>query len=441
MIEWFPSQGEISSSDGEFSNVTSSTTVDVLSDAEIVDAFPSKIFEDISEVRQILTISTSMQALKTAKNDVVPVIPFLKEYCYDNDNTRLYQRVVFYNLIQDRTLLYDRFDRLYDRAGIRLPRTGFEDIDWSALERKMTKDPRLTHRYFRSKTNKTDGLNRKGNVDNRQSFVYRNHHLVKTHLTNGVRTTHVYDLYIIFNVPILIYRQTSGYPNAEGSFYANMRRFFEAYLLDSTGGYTIYAVVPGTTYLTISLQKTCYSIVRVTERVFSELQKVYTILDAFDSNHIFRPKSQAELDQITQVNCIKRKRGRPAKSLDKIYWYKESCPTTSTAAPSPPPTQSYYFFVGENSNNTSTTPAPPVEHLNIKVEPIDFDEEVETKKSRQQDPSTTENNEEIEEAIRKCSTVVKSEVDVYLDNFFEREIKWVVSKNDEPSMPVLCGDP
>lgn len=406
MIDWFPSQTEISSSDGE------SSAADCLSETEIVDAFPSMIFDDLCEVRQILTISTSMQSLKTSKNDVVPVIPFLKEYCYDNDNTRFYQRVVFYNLIQDRNLLFDRFDRLYDRASIRLPRTGHEEIDWSALENKLTKDPRLTHRCFRSKTNKTDGLNRKGNVDNRQSFVYRNHHLVKTHLTNGVRTTQVYDLYIIFNVPILIYRQNSGCPSPEGSFYANTRRLFDAYLLDSAGsGYTIYAVVPGTTYLTISLQKTCYSIVRVTERVFSELQKQYIILDAFDSNNLFKPKSQAELDKITQANCIKRKRGRPAKSLDKMYWYKNS-----------PPTQNQYFVIAP-----PTDPAVAGALLEIKVEPVEHDEEIEApKKSRPDDG-------------------IKNEAAEYLDNFFEREMTdWMVPQNsnshneeEQPSMPVL----
>lgn len=407
MIDWFPSQTEISSSDGE------SSAADGLSETEIVDAFPSMIFDDLCEVRQILTISTSMQSLKTSKNDVVPVIPFLKDYSYDNDNTRFYQRVVFYNLIQDRTLLFDRFDRLYDRASIRLPRTGHEDIDWSALENKLTKDPRLTHRCFRSKTNKTDGLNRKGNVDNRQSFVYRNHHLVKTHLTNGVRTTSVYDLYIIFNIPILIYRQNSGYQSPEGSFYANTRRLFDAYLLDSTGsGYTIYGVVPGTTYLTISLQKTCYSIVRVTERVFSELQKQYLILDAFDSNNVFRPKSQAELDKITQINCIKRKRGRPAKSLDKMYWYRNS-----------PPVQ---YLVDASPTDPAIAGAP----IEVKVEPVEYDEENEAsspKKSRSDDGGEG----------------VKNEAAEYLDNFFEQEIHLLVPQNsnshdeEQPSMPVL----
>lgn len=414
MIDWFPSQAEISSSDGESSNAES------LSEAEIVDAFPSMIFDDLCEARQILTISTSMQSLKTSKNDVVPVIPFLKDYSYDNNNTRFYQRVVFYNLIQDRTLLFDRFDRLYDRASIRLPRTGYEDIDWSALENKLIKDPRLTHRYFRSKTNKTDGLNRKGNVDNRQSFVYRNHHLVKTHLTNGVRTTHVYDLYIIFNVPILIYRQNTGYPSPEGSFYANTRRLFDAYLLDSTNSeYTIYAVVPGTTYLTISLQKTCYSIVRVNERVFSELQKMYLIFDAFDPNNFFRPKSQAELDKITQANCIKRKRGRPAKSLDKMYWYKNSPPAPT-------------HFLGVASPTVPATTGT-IENLEIKVEPIDYEDEESSPKKVKTD------TEELEQVIQNCTTGIKNEATEYLDNFFERELKWMVSQNNEEpkSMPVV----
>lgn len=423
MIEWFPSQAEISSSDGE------SSASDALTDTEVVDAFPSMIFDDLCDARQILALSTSMEYMKSRKVDVIPVIPFLKDYSYENDNTKFYQRVVFYNLIQDRNLLFDRFDRLYDGAGVRLPRTGYEDIDWSSLENKLTKDPRLTHRYFRTKTNKTDGLNRKGNVDNRQSFVYRNHHLVKTHLTNGVRTTHVYDLYIIFNVPILIYRQIAGPSNPEGSFYANTRRFFEPYLLDSTASsYTIYAVRPKTTYLTLSLQKTCYAIVRVTERVFAELQKEYSFFDAFDPNFFFRPKSQEELDRITRANCIKRKRGRPAKSLDKMYWYKESCP--SPPPPPPPQTQSYYLVAKENSNTQPTTPVATtsqveIEHIEVKVDPALFDDEA--------GPSKRACHEKTEDI--KNSETDQNEAQTFLDQFLEQELEWIVSSSD--SMPVL----
>lgn len=333
MIDYFPSQADLSSSDDE----SSSAAASALADDEIVDAFPSKIFDasELYDVQQLMDHATSMEYMKLSKAFVIPVIPFKKEYSDDEDSNRVYMRVVFYNLIADRNLLSDRFDRLYDCACIRLPRTGYEDVDWSAIDNKLMKNPRLTHRSFRPKTNKTDGLNRKGNADNRQSFVHLNQHLVKTYVTNGVRTTHVYDLYILYNVPILMYRQTSGAPLAEGSFYANTRNLFEAYLLSPTNSpYTIYAVLPDTTYLTISLQKSCYAIVRVTEEVLIELQKEYAILLAFHPNNIFRPKSQAELDKMTQINsCTKRKRGRHTKSLDKMYWYKDSSvPTTTCTA-------------------------------------------------------------------------------------------------------------
>lgn len=48
------------------------------------------------------------------------------------------------------------------------------------------------------------------------------------------------------------------------------------------------------------------------------------------------------------------------------------------------------------------------------------------KKSRQ--------DQEIEKAIEKCS----SETNIYLDNFFKEEIQWLVSPQNEPSMPALC---
>lgn len=489
MIECFPSQADLSSSDGESSSVAAVT----LADDEIVDAFPSKIFHvnELYDVQQLMDHSTCMEFMKLSKAFVIPVIPFKKTYSLEEDSNRVYTRVVFYNLIEDRSLLSDRFDRLYDGACIRLPRTGYEDVDWSAIENKLMKNPRLTHRSFRSKTNKTDGLNRKGNADNRQSFVHLNQHLVKTYVTNGVRTTHVYDIYILYNIPILMYRQTSGPPLAEGSFYANTRNMFDAYLLSPIGSaYTIYVVEPGTTYLTISLQKSCYAIIRATEEVLIELQKTYVFLKAFDPNNLFRPKSQAELDRMTQVNnCMKRKRGRPAKSLDKMYWYKDSVPTT-TCTTTGTTTTTFTSAHFDHSSVEETKPAilPAIADepfvAKIKVETDECGEEEKgnsSKRARPLDVSSSSSEifspcheehevphvplrevndaflksfisseisvRDVEDIIRECETeqrytneLSQNGMDCFLDDFFKKDIEWYQTRppsTEEFSMPVM----
>lgn len=339
--------------------------------AEFVDAFPSKVFDlaEIDEVNQVLASAFRMDTISDYSADAIPVIPCKWETSDENDDNRFYQRVVFYNLINDRALLTDRFERLFEEARCRLPRTGYEDVNWVSMEKKMLKAPRVAHRYNRNKINKINGNQRKGNADNRQSFVYKHQHLVKSRLTNGLRTTQAYDFYIVYAVPIMIYRLKRNVvaPPPEGTFYANMKSSFEGFILNPISpNYTIYVVHPGTTYLTVSLQKTCYAILRTTESLFLQLNAMMEIYSAFDPANAFTPKSDAELEALTRSNTLKKKRGRPAKSLDALYWYKPSAYTaTPTDITKNPPQLTGDSFrsppsasTTDNVQKTQTEPQP-----------------------------------------------------------------------------------
>ena len=308
-----------------------------ISDLMYVDAFPSKIFDqcEFSDFAQTFLWSSTIESLKESKMDAIPVIPFKMRY---DDENKSIQRVVFQNLAIDKRLLRDRFDRLYDDACVRNTLTGHMDVDWDHVNRKLLKNPRLTHRFARSTTNKVDGKKRKGHADNRQSFVLRQTFLVKQHVTTGARTTgpNEYHLYQLQRVPLMLYMQMKGIQAPEASFYPADRENFKPFLLKPDRGVDAYFVQPSTTYISISLQKTCYSVTRVTSSLFTELiNRHYTFRPAFSEENDFKALPRAELDRM-KSNVPKRKRGRPAKSLDSIYWYpqkqaRDTVATTTTA--------------------------------------------------------------------------------------------------------------
>lgn len=304
---------------------------------EYVDAFPDRIFaaDELIELNEALRSALTMKTLYSRKADAVPVIPCKLES--DEDDDRSTYKIAFFNLIQDRHMLTAQFERLYQEACTLLPRTGLEDVDWSHVDNRMMKLPKVGHRFRNwSKVNKTDGKHRKKNADIRQSFIYRHQHLVKKHLTNGVRNTMTaIHLYLVYSVPILIYRMKDGCSinvrsSADGTFYPSTKNSFEPFLLTPVVGRkcTVFAVPMGNKYLTLSLQKTCYAIFRVAPTAFMEIQENHDIYDAFDPINAFRPKTAEEIQRLlaTHEPTPKRKRGRPPKSLDSIYWYKRTEP-------------------------------------------------------------------------------------------------------------------
>ena len=344
----------------EYENIhspsSSSSSSSSEEECQYVYTFPSTVFEakDLPELQEMLIWSSSADSMKTQRADAVPVIPFKMECSLEEDKNRIYQRVMFLNLAEDRAALWDRFDRLLDSASLPPhPRTGREDVDWHSLDKRMSKPPRLSHRVCRPRTNKTDGLKRKGNADDRLSFVYRHVFLVKQQVTLGAQTTGAdeYHLYQIYRVPLMLYLQISGNRVRDGSFYPGDRKHFKPFLLKPG---SVFYVKPDHTYICVSLQKTLFTLTRLTSEAFTELQKIYTLLDAFSTDNVFTALPPSELDHII-VERTKKKRGRPAKSLDKIYWITEKT-----------------IKKKKRSVSADSAPPPPIQPTGEETEKLEF---------------------------------------------------------------------
>ena len=335
------------SSNSFFPTLSSDEDDTATASAGIVDTFPSRIFDypkDLEEFVRLFLWSNRSESVKQAKDEAVPVIPFKADER---------SRVTFLNLSPDATLLSDRFDRLYDdaRTPLLVPQ---QEPDWARVDRKLMKHPRLSHRFATKKNtrNRSDGTMRKGHVDERQSFVVRHAFLAKGRTTPGARTTGPEEYHLLQthnDVSPLLYlfdrqQKARGIVISEGSFHPADQRYFRAYLPNPSAADAFF-IGPDTTYVLLTLQKTCYAMTRVTSSLFENLQQSFTFQDAFSEENASRaaflgkqqpPKPILLMPSPAQTNNNRKRKwdssssssNTSPKSLDRLFWRPVAASTT-----------------------------------------------------------------------------------------------------------------